>query len=169
MGVGAVPLVTRGRFARPDLRAMTAGDVGRVAAIESVSARTPWSASTFANELGIPFSRALVAEMEGQGVVGFAVWWRVAGELHLLNLAVAPEKRRQGVARALLEEVLAEGRREADEQVTLEVAAENAPALALYEAFGFAVVGRRRDYYAPGDDAILMTRAFSPHDAPHKP
>jgi ribosomal-protein-alanine N-acetyltransferase len=148
---------------------MTAGDVGRVVAIEGVSAPTPWSASTFANELGIPFSRALVAEVEGQGVVAFAVWWRVAAELHLLNLAVAPENRRQGIARALLEEVLAEGRREAAEQMTLEVAAENAPALALYEAFGFAAVGRRRDYYGPGNDAVLLTRAFAPHDAPHKP
>ena len=124
---------------------MTAGDVGRVAAIEGVSAPTPWSASTFANELGIPFSRALVAEVEGQGAVACAVWWRVAAELYLLNLAVAPENRRQGIARApFSREVLPGAGAEAAEQVTLEVAAENAPALALYEAFGFAPVGRRR-------------------------
>lgn len=169
MGIGADPLVNRLALGPPSLRAMTERDLDRAAAIEAVSAITPWSVTTFEHELRIPFSRSLVAEVEGRGVVGFVVWWRIAGEVHLLNLAVAPENRRSGLGRALLGEVLEDGRRAGADRVVLEVADDNASALHLYAATGFSTVGRRRNYYGPGRDAVLMARAFPPDDAPRNP
>jgi ribosomal-protein-alanine N-acetyltransferase len=146
---------------------MTEGDLGAVAAIEASSATLPWSREVFAHELGVPFSSALVAEAGG-AVVGYVVWWRVADEMHLLTLAVEPPFRRSGIGRALLTAVVEDGRRAGAERVALEVAAENAAGLALYEAAGFTAVGRRRDYYGVGRDAILMSRDLRVHDAPRK-
>jgi ribosomal-protein-alanine N-acetyltransferase len=121
MGICADPLVSPDRTAAPCLRAMAERDLGAVAAIEEASATLPWSAATFAHELGIPFSSALVAEIGGRGIVGFAIWWRVAEEIHLLNLAVAPPSRRSGIGRALLRAVLRSGRGAGAERVALEV------------------------------------------------
>jgi [ribosomal protein S18]-alanine N-acetyltransferase len=159
--------VNRAGVAAPVLRGMTEADLDAVVAIEAISATSPWSRETFAQELGIPFSRALVAE-RGRGVVGYVVWWRVAEEVHLLTLAVAPEARRAGVGRALLRAVLHDGGEARAERVALEVAAGNAAALALYASAGFVEVGRRRGYYGSDRDAILMSRTMSSDDAPHK-
>ena len=78
---------------------------------------------------------------------------RAAGEAEVLTLAVMPAVRRLGTGRALLERVTAAG-----EPLFLEVAAGNAPALALYAAAGFSEIGRRRDYYGPGRDALVLRR-----------
>jgi ribosomal-protein-alanine N-acetyltransferase len=77
------------------------------------------------------------------------------GEAEILTLAVAPSSRRQGIARALVAAVVAEV---ADVPVFLEVAADNEPAQVLYTDAGFTACGRRRDYYGPGRDAIVLRR-----------
>ena len=89
-------------------------------------------------------------------VQAFLVARQVADdEFELLNMAVAPENRRQGHGRALLSEVLKRHKG----IWFLEVRASNSPALALYEALGFHRSGRRRDYYrSPVEDAIEMTK-----------
>jgi ribosomal-protein-alanine N-acetyltransferase len=81
----------------------------------------------------------------------------VQGEGEILTLAVAPQARRRGIGRALLGGVVADGI-----PWFLEVAASNGPALALYAAFGFCECGRRRDYYAPGRDALVLRRPPNP-------
>ena len=150
------------RASDPDssVRPMEAADLDRVVAIEAGSARRPWSRETFRHELAIPFSRAMVATAGSSAeVVGFAVWWCVAGEIHILNLAVDASRRRMGLGSLLLTAVLREAAEGTGSAVGLEVAEANAPALALYRSAGFVVVGRRPDYYGPGGFALLMTRA----------
>ncbi len=138
------------------LRPMSARDLDEVVAIERACFARPWTRALFENELRIPFSRAVVAEERGvEGLAGYLVRWSVAGEVHLLDLAVAPSRRRRGVGRALLESLLAEARRQGARRIELEVAAANRAARALYGRSGFEVVGRRARYYGE-DDAVLM-------------
>lgn len=116
----------------------------------------PWSAAEFA---------ALKARPECFMVTapgGFLVASAVAGEAEVLTLAVVPEQRRQGIARGLVAGFLAQAAARGAQVAFLEVAADNAAALALYQAFGFAVAGRRKGYYLSPQgariDAVVMTR-----------
>src|SRR5690606_1400281 len=94
---------------------------------------------------------------EGGEVLGYVLFWHVADEIHLLNVAVAPAARRRGVGRALVEEVLAYGRGAAAAKVLLEVRASNVAALRLYESLGFVRFNVRRRYYADGEDGVEMS------------
>jgi ribosomal-protein-alanine N-acetyltransferase len=86
----------------------------------------------------------------------------VLDELHINNLAVLPELRRQGVAAALLERVMIEGARFGNRRAMLEVRQSNGPARLLYEKFGFVVAGTRSKYYTnPVEDALVLWREFS--------
>jgi ribosomal-protein-alanine N-acetyltransferase len=77
------------------------------------------------------------------------------------NLGVAPERRRRGLARRLLDTAIDAGIRAGGRTVLLEVRDGNGPARRLYESMGFAVVGRRRSYYAePVEDAVIMSRSL---------
>ena len=86
---------------------------------------------------------------------GFIVSRQAGGEAEILTLAVTPLARRQGIAQALVAQVVAAT---SGLQIFLEVAADNDPARQLYAAAGFAECGRRRDYYGPGRDAIVLRR-----------
>jgi len=91
--------------------------------------------------------------------IGFCSFWRVLDELHINNLAVVPDRRREGVASALLTFVLDEGARQGAKRATLEVRQSNDPARYLYERFGFTVAGIRRGYYTrPVEDALVLWR-----------
>jgi ribosomal-protein-alanine N-acetyltransferase len=139
---------------------MTAADVVRVAAIEAVSLPTPWSEAAFRHELDVPFSRALVAHPadDPTEVAGYVVLWRVADEIHLLDLAVAPDFRGQGIGRLLAGRVLEEARSSGARLTTLEVAEENTAARRLYESLGFVATRVRQDYYGSGQAALVMER-----------
>lgn len=137
---------------------MVSRDLGQVVAIEQGWAPTPWRASTFRNELDIPFSRALVAHPHGvpEEVIGYLVRWLVACEVHLLSVAVHSRARRAGVGGYMLDELLLEARAESADLVTLEVEAANEAALHLYASRGFEEVRRRANYYGRGRDALVL-------------
>jgi ribosomal-protein-alanine N-acetyltransferase len=99
-----------------------------------------------------------VAESDdGEGVAGYVVALDAADEGEILNLAVAPEGRRHGVGRRLVEAVLSRLSEKGVHHVFLEVRESNAPARSLYESHGFREVGRRRGYYRrPVEDAIVL-------------
>jgi ribosomal-protein-alanine N-acetyltransferase len=144
-----------------DIRPMTAADLPRVLEIEQVAFRNPWSAELLRRELGHDWSTILVAEEPGPRgqvtLVGFVIFWIVHDELHVLNVATAPEHRNRGVARRVLEAALDTGRRKRCTLATLEVRRSNAAALGLYRDFGFRPVGIRPNYYVDeGEDAIVM-------------
>ena len=91
----------------------------------------------------------------GTPVAGFACAWAVLGELHVLQIAVDPASRRNGVARALHAGLVQAARGSAGSG-WLEVRAGNAAALAFYQQAGWQIVGRRPRYYVDGEDALLM-------------
>lgn len=145
-------------------RPMRPGDLDRVMAINSASFQHPWSADLIRRELFHEWSTILLAVDEGAAgeVLGFIVFWVVHDEVHVLNVAVAEEQRRRGVARALMGEAALRGRARGARLVTLEVRRSNAPALALYRALGYRDVAVRPRYYAEEDeDAIVMELALA--------
>ncbi len=115
-------------------------------------------------ELARAWARIWVARSaEGEPPLGFALTWRAADELHLLDLAVSPSARRAGLGRALLDAVIADGRSSEARLLLLEVRAGNAPALALYRSAGFFEDGVRRGYYSDnGEDAVEMRLTLIP-------
>jgi ribosomal-protein-alanine N-acetyltransferase len=140
------------------IRPLTYADLPRVMAIERRSFPTAWSLSMFVLELSKP-SGVCLAAMDGSDLVGYLICARYAEAYHLMNVAVDPDRRRQGIGRALIDEMLE--RVGADASVTLEVRVSNSGAIALYESYGFRSVGTRKRYYADtGEDAIIMWRAI---------
>ena len=141
---------------------MTAADLPSVLVIERESFTTPWTEANFRHEIeGNPLAWNLVVRAEGK-VVGFACTYIVAEELMINDLAVDASQRRRGVGQALLRHLVAGARIRGCRRATLEVRLGNGPARALYEGFGFRVVGRRHGYYADtGEDALLLTCALS--------
>ena len=138
------------------IRPLVAADVPAVVAIERRVFVDPWSAEFFRSELGLAIVHARVAELDGR-IAGYLVAWLGEGEGHLGNLAVIPEARRVGVARRLLEDLLARARDERVRRIALEVRVSNAAAQALYGAYGFRLAGLRRGYYREsGEDALIM-------------
>ena len=140
---------------------MEEGHVEQIAQLEKVCFSAPWSASSIAYELKNPLSLWLVAESDGQ-VVGYVGSQTVMGEADMMNIAVVPSCRRQGVARKLVEALEEALRQEGAYQLTLEVRASNEPAKALYDKLGFGQVGRRPNYYsAPKEDALILRKEWS--------
>jgi ribosomal-protein-alanine N-acetyltransferase len=142
------------------VRRMTADDVERVVAIEKDGFKHPWSADLLRRELHHEWSTSLVAtELRGgvERVLAFIVFWLVHDEVHVLNVAVAGDARRRGLARWLMDEAAERGRRAGAKLATLEVRRSNAAALSLYRALGYREVGVRPNYYVDeGEDAIVM-------------
>ena len=145
-----------------DIEPMTVADLPRVLAIERMSFTSPWTEANFRHEIEEnPLALNLVARAEGR-VVAFACAHIVADELMINDLAVDSSVRRLGHASVLLRRLIESARIRGCRRATLEVRPSNAPARALYEAFGFDVVGRRRGYYADtGEDALLLASALS--------
>jgi len=142
-------------------------DLDEVLAIERASFTMPWSRGAFMYELQQNrVARCWVTRVGRGEVIGYLCLWEVADELHITNVAVRPDARRQGVARALITSVLEDGRRRGFKVVVLEVRPSNRHALSLYESFGFRVVGRRHGYYYDtGEDALVMEIGLSPQPA----
>lgn len=141
---------------------MLPADVPEVLSIERTASSSPWTAGLFLHELKVPFSRMRVARAaDGSRVIaGYVCWWAVSDEVHILNLAVHPERRRTGVGRALVQLVVDDARRQGARTISLEVRPDNGAAQALYRRFDFVPCGLRRDYYARGQDAVIMMRAM---------
>jgi [ribosomal protein S18]-alanine N-acetyltransferase len=135
-------------------------EIDAILAIEQASFTNPWTREMYVAELknqGVSFF--YLARDNGRQIVGFCSFWRVLDELHINNLAVVPEYRRQGVATALLRRVLEEAARFDIRRTMLEVRRSNTAARELYERFGFVVAGTRSNYYTnPIEDALVLWR-----------
>lgn len=131
-----------------------------VAELDKALFTRPWSADSWESELYNDTVSLVVAEDQGGGVLGYGVLGVILDEGCLEKIAVRPDCQRRGIAQAILGSFLRYGE-EHLAYIGLEVRADNAPAIALYEKLGFVAVGRRKNYYAEvHQDAILMDKVF---------
>jgi [ribosomal protein S18]-alanine N-acetyltransferase len=143
-----------------ELRRLQLRDLGAIEKIERRSYPTPWSRSMFAGELAKPSSVCLGAfEVEGGGLAGYLIVSRYVDAWHVMNLAVSPSLRRQGIATQLMAELFALTADDGRRGYTLEVRVSNAAAIRLYEQLRFRSRGIRRGYYTDNrEDALIMWR-----------
>lgn len=143
------------------IRTARSSDVPLLAALERECFGDPWSEASFREALASPFCFGLIASSVDGRVLGYLLGRDVAGSGEILNLAVAPAYRRQGLARTLLEAALEAFAERESAEVYLEVRASNAAAQALYVAAGFHTVARRGRYYRhPTEDALVLRLAL---------
>ncbi len=121
-----------------------------------------WTAAQWSSELQEP-RRPCWGLLEGEQLIAVACGWLVVDELHITVVAVDPARQRQGLGRQVLERLLEQAAALGAAHATLEVAASNGAALALYGRCGFSTAGVRRGYYRNGDDALVQWRRL--HDA----
>jgi ribosomal-protein-alanine N-acetyltransferase len=142
--------------AAPAIRRLTYADLPQVVAIERRAFPTPWSLAMFVLELSKPAGICLAA-FEDETMVGYLICSRYDTVWHLMNVSVDTNRRREGIASALLGSLIA--RIDRDSRLTLEVRPSNVGAIRLYERFGFRSAGVRRRYYQDnGEDALIMWR-----------
>ena len=137
--------------------AATRADLDAVAELEVIAFADPWTRQAFEAALKERHARFRVARGSDGDVIGYLIAWFVLDEGEIANLAVIPAARRRGVARALLEAIIAEARDARIARLFLEVRESNAAARALYASRGFTPVARRPRYYRkPVEDAIVL-------------
>ncbi len=141
---------------------MTAEDLEAVLSIENEAYKKPWSRDLFERELDNPvaFAYTLRVTLAGVGVVaGYAIFWMVSGEAHILNVAIRADLRRRGLATLLVREILGMMDDNTIMDVFLEVRKSNGAAIALYEKFGFEETFERKNYYGD-EDAMVLRLVF---------
>ncbi len=158
------------------IRPVTPGDIGEIALLEGRCFVEPWSPLVFEQFAQAPgFLVAIDRSESSEGATG-APDGSLSGYVvttqssykpdvaHVRNLAVHPERRRQGLGSQLLTASVSHYRENEFESVRLEVRASNTGAIELYRNHGFSVVGRQPGYYDNGEAAVVMSRPLSPSD-----
>jgi [ribosomal protein S18]-alanine N-acetyltransferase len=141
-----------------EIRVLAVDDLPAIEGIERRAYPTPWSRSMFASELAKPTSICLGA-FEGLDLIGYVINSRYVDAWHIMNVAVAPEHQRRGVATQLLERLFELTRNDERRGYTLEVRVTNEAAIRLYDRLGFEARGIRRGYYTDNrEDALIMWR-----------
>lgn len=139
------------------IRPMEEPDIPEVGRIEQLAYDYPWTPGIFRDCLRMRYDCSV--HLDRGGIVGYILLTAAAGEAHVLNLAVDPERRGEGFARRLLRYAIRKARRTGVEAIFLEVRPTNTAALRLYFSEGFRQVGRRRDYYPAEtgrEDALVL-------------
>lgn len=148
-----------------ELDRMKLGDVGQISVIEKASFSDPWPEYVFSQALRSPLCRALVVRYGGS-VAGYLISYVRGSDLHIANVAVSPDHRRQGIAKTMLVAALND-RKSGCSHAFLDVRESNEGAIELYRGLGFREVGRRPRYYRyPVEDALVMRRPMASQDAP---
>jgi ribosomal-protein-alanine N-acetyltransferase len=134
-------------------------DIEPVTALERALFDDPWSPEMFWDELAQGDTRTYVVATDDDAVVGYAGLAAMPDEAYVQTIGVAPAHQRRGLGATLLTALLDDAKRRGLSRVGLEVRVDNAPAIALYERFGFTRIGVRRRYYPSGADALVMVTA----------
>lgn len=159
------PAVPSHRLPGPRLRDLGERDLGWLAEQECVIfGPAAWSEGLIREDWRYGTNRYRGIEVDGE-LSAYAIYGFEGDAFHLMNLAVAPGHRREGLAKVLMDDFLAEARAFGTPDAWLEVAVDNEAARGLYEAYGFQVVRVRRKYYQPGDiDALVMRRELGGYE-----
>lgn len=138
-------------------RKMTVDDIDRVFEIETLSFKTPWTKDAFYKEVvENTLAEYLVLTLFDE-VIGYGGMWLIMDEIHITNIAVAPDHRGKGYSSVLVASLIQFGKEKRFNHMTLEVRVSNHVAIALYEKFGFVGVGKRPKYYIDtNEDALVM-------------
>ena len=155
---------------------MRPAHIGAIAALEAANFSAPWDEASIRAELENPLALWLAAEgeaAEGQAaegeaaegeerpLLGYVGSQSCFEDADILNVCVAPEARRQGLAEALMRELETRLIPKGIEKITLEVRASNEPAIRLYEKLGYSQVGTRKNYYEkPREDALILQKSL---------
>ena len=139
---------------------MGLADLVDVVAVECLCYQQPWRHEQFLQELSNPASQVDLLRVNGQ-LCGYICYWLIVDEMQILNVATAPDWRRQGVADRLLTRAFERCRGEGLASAWLEVREGNLAAINLYRRHGFVVTGNRAGYYRDGENALLMVRDFT--------
>lgn len=141
------------------LRPMQPSDLDAVMTIEVAACPTPWSRKGYQNELQHnDKAHYTVLELETVGMVGYVGHWIMLDECHISIIAVHPDWQGNGFGEVLLLTALQDALKQGAQIGTLEVREHNHVAQSLYRKLGFAVVGRRKNYYKDSkEDALIMT------------
>ncbi len=132
-------------------------DLRQLLRIESVVFPEPWSPAVFNSELALRRGRLYRAAWDGDEMAGYIGFMMVDDEAHMTTIATAPDFQRAGVATTLIVDSIRTLRAGGIKHISLEVAANNTGAQALYRRFGFAPVAVRKNYYpVTGQDALVM-------------
>ncbi len=144
-----------------EYKQMDSTHIQGIAEIEKLCFSDPWSVNAITSELHNPLSYWLVA-LDGDKVVGYIGSQSVLGQGDMMNLAVDPHYRRQGIGLGLVNALIEKLGERSICSLTLEVRVTNKPAIALYESLGFVCVGRRPNYYTkPKEDALILRKEWS--------
>lgn len=139
---------------------MTPQHVSQIAELEKQCFADPWSENAITCELHNPLSLWLAA-MDGDVVAGYVGSQSVLGEADMMNIAVSPAYRRQGIGEKLVTHLIEKLRSQDVHCLTLEVRASNSQAQALYSKLGFVQVGVRPNYYTkPREDALILRKEW---------
>ena len=140
---------------------MTSAHVAQIAELEKRCFNDPWSENSIASELNNRLSCWLVA-LEGDVVIGYVGSQTVLGETDMMNIAVHPDYRNQGVAKNLIQTLMDTLSGQGSHSLMLEVRQSNEPAKNLYASLGFETVGIRKNYYRnPKEDALILRKEWS--------
>ena len=140
---------------------MCAHHITQIASLEQQCFSDPWSENSVASELKNPLSLWLVA-LDGETVAGYIGSQSVLDAADMMNLAVSPNYRRQGVASQLVTQLVEQLAARGVNALVLEVRVSNTPAITLYHKLGFTQVGRRPRYYShPREDALILRKEWS--------
>jgi ribosomal-protein-alanine N-acetyltransferase len=146
-----------------NIRRATVDDVGPVTVLEEeVFPGDAWTLESVTEEVTGPHRHAFVAARDGDTVVGYVVAMQFDEVVDLHRIAVVPEERRTGVARALLAAVLEGGLTGGARRMLLEVSDTNEGALRFYAQAGFEEIDRRPHYYRDGSDALVLQLTLTP-------
>ncbi len=143
-----------------EIKNMELSHVEAIAALEKQCFSDPWPVAGILPELKNPLSYWLVA-MDGEQLAGYIGSQSCPPEADVMNVAVAPQYRRQGIAQSLIEALVAALKEKGITSLALEVRVSNEPAIALYGKLGFLQVGRRPNYYRnPKEDACILRKEW---------
>lgn len=135
--------------------------VPQIAELEKKCFHDPWSENSIASELNNRLSLWLVA-VEDERVIGYVGSQTVLGETDMMNIAVHPDHRKQGVATALITELVDALGKRGSHSLMLEVRCSNETAISVYRKLGFWEVGRRKNYYRnPKEDALILRKEWN--------